>query len=322
MRHPKAMPYWQLRKPLLLRSMLRSLMLLSLLLLLLLLLLCTMPLLCSSARAEGTGTLKLDAASLAWIKQHPVIRWAPEQDYGPFVYVDQQGTPLGLSVDFLQLIGQKTGLQFSATKARPLSENLELAKRGELELITSLRPNPERAAYLGFTSPYVSIPAILVVKGGMSSRTSLADMAGKKVAVGKGYAVEAHVREHFRQVQWVAVPSDKDALQQLVAGQVDGLVADVASIHFVAQQSGNPAVVQAARVGFEYPLSFAWRKDMPQLGELLQQGLQAISLEEREKLSARWMPATEGFNLQYAVSVALLLAAAVAAALLLRRKAR
>ncbi len=275
-------------------------------------------------QAAPKGTLELDAAQRAFVQQHPALRYAPEKDYGPFVYLDEKGAVQGLSVDFLNLIAQKTGLQVQAMPARSLSENLELAKRRETDIITSLRPNPERAAYLGFTSPYVSIPAILVVGASQSRQIGLADMAGKRVGVGKGYAVEAHVRQHYPKVQWVALASDNEALQQLLAGQLDGLVADVASIHFIARQSGKPPIVMAARVGFDYPLSFAWRNDWPELGRVLQSGLQAISLAEREKLITRWMPdETDGGGRNegvYLAIIGVLLLGAAAGALTLYRK--
>ena len=130
--------------------------------------------------------LTLKPALNEWLSQHPSVRYAPEADYGPFVYVEKDGVPLGMSVDFLKLISSKTGLQFQALPAQPLSDNLALAKKGGVEVITSLRPTPERAQFLAFTTPYVSIPAVLVVKKAQSAQTTLSQMQGKKIAVGKG----------------------------------------------------------------------------------------------------------------------------------------
>jgi ABC-type amino acid transport substrate-binding protein len=231
----------------------------------------------------------LSPATTTWLKANPTASYAPESDYGPFIYVDQAGKVLGLSVDFLQLIQQKTGLQFQAQAADSLSVNLEKIKQKQVDLLTSLRPTPERAAFLHFTTPYVAIPAALFLPVGQSGM--LKEMNGRKIAVGKGYAVENFVRENFKQIQWVAVASDKEALLQMAAGKVDGLVADVASMHFLSQQPGAPASAQAHTIGFEYPLSFAYRKDKAELGDILQKGLLAISPQERDQLLQKWMPA-------------------------------
>ncbi|MFZ6673507.1 transporter substrate-binding domain-containing protein [Undibacterium sp. Xuan67W] len=139
----------------------------------------------------------LSESQQTWIKAHPVIQYAPEVDYGPFIYVNKQKKVDGLSVDFLKLLEQKTGLQFIPTDPLSLNDNLTKAKLHQVDMLTSLRPNPQRAEYLGFTQAYVSIPAILVLSKEEKNKKSLGDMAAMRVAVGKGYAVEAYVREKF-----------------------------------------------------------------------------------------------------------------------------
>jgi len=261
----------------------------------------------------------------AWVKANPVASYAPESDYGPFIFVDSSGKALGLSVDFLQLISQKTGLQFTAQNAAALSLNLEKAKQKQVDLLTSLRPTPERAEFLQFTTPYVAIPAALILPEGQKNSTTLAEMVGRKIAVGKGYAVEGFLRENFKQINWVAVASDNEGLQQMLAGKVDGVVADIASVQFLRNQTKDLRAVQAANVGFHYPLSFAFRKDKPELGEVLQRGLQAISATERDLLLQKWMPAPSTSlddkkeKLRIA-SLALMVGAAIAIALRIRRK--
>lgn len=96
------------------------------------------------------------------------IRFAPEKDYGPFVYQTAEGRVEGLSIDILEAV--KSGLDSPVLMlpAQPLAAILEAARRGEVDLISSLRPTPERSAYLAFTSPYVQVPAVLVVRQSVS----------------------------------------------------------------------------------------------------------------------------------------------------------
>ena len=232
----------------------------------------------------------LNPTQQAWIALHPRISYAPERDYGPFIFADATGAPQGMSLDFLRLIGSKSGLAFVATPARPLGENLALAERRGVDLLTSLRPTRERAAYLSFSAPYVSVPAALVLADGQPAR-ALRQMNGRRVGVGRGFAVEAYVLEHFPQVDWVALPSDMEALARLRDGTLDGVVADLASIAFIARRQGWPAPATADLIGFEYPLSFAYRSDWPVLGQVLQATLRQIGPEERDAILRRWLPA-------------------------------
>ncbi len=94
------------------------------------------------------------------------VRLAPERDCGPFVFVGDNGQLQGLSVGLLQRLGRA-------------------------DLVSWLRPTPERAAFLAFTRPYVQVPAIVVQaarppRGPGDGRARLEALAGRPVAVGAG----------------------------------------------------------------------------------------------------------------------------------------
>ena len=100
----------------------------------------------------------------------------------------------GLSADFLNAMATQGELRIDTLPAQPLASILEAARQGQVDLISSLRPTPERAEFLGFTRPYVTVPAVLVTLPSRDPQ-SLGDFRGRPVAVGRGYAVESFVRE-------------------------------------------------------------------------------------------------------------------------------
>ena len=216
-------------------------------------------------------------------------RFAPEKDYGPFVYQDATGHIKGLSVDILAAVSRASGLQIDTLPAHNLAEILMLAERGEVDLISSLRPTPERARYLDFSRPYVSVPAGLVRREGDKGKGFLSDLPGRAVAVGKGYAVEAYVRDKYPAVQWVTVPDDVTGLRALLAGEVQGVVADIASVTFSVREQALHGVQVRGPVGFEYPLSFAYLKSRPDIGDALERGLRALRSDERDAVLQRWI---------------------------------
>lgn len=217
------------------------------------------------------------------------IRFAPEKDYGPFVFEDEQGRIRGLSVDMLDAVAARAGLQVATLPARNLSAILEAAQRGEVDLITSLRPTPERARFLAFTRPYVTVPAVLVRRTDNTAGLQLADLAGRPVAVGKGYAVEAFVRKTFPAVAWVAEPDDVASLRDLAAGKVAAVVVDLASVGFIARRYHLEHLQVVGPVGFDYPLSFAFAKSRPDIGVALEAGLRALRPHDRDAIGRHWL---------------------------------
>lgn len=218
------------------------------------------------------------------------VRFAPEKDYAPFVFEAGNGQVQGLSVDLLEVLKPALSVTIVTLPSQPLSEILQAAQRGQVELISSLRPTPERAAYLAFTAPYVQVPAVLVVRQNVST-PRLEDLDGQPVAVGRGYAVEAYVRQHFGRVRWQTVPDDLSGLRGLMQGRYQGVVADIASVSDAIRRHQIKGVQVAHSIGFDYPLSFAYRKDMPQLGQQLEAALQQVSPQTRQKIIDRWIDA-------------------------------
>ena len=196
------------------------------------------------------------------------IRFAPEKDDGPFVSETAAGGVQGLSIDMLDAIKGGLNAPVLTLPAQPLATILEAARRGEVDLISSLRPTPERSTYLAFTSPYVQVPAVLVVRQSLSP-PQLSNLNGQRVAVGKGYAVEAFVRQNFPLVDWQPVPDDLTGLQGLMTGQYQAVVADIASVSH----------------------------SLPQLGRQLEAALQRLDPATRRTITERWIdPDTLSFE--------------------------
>lgn len=230
----------------------------------------------------------IGAAQQAWLNEHGVLRAAPERDYGPFVYVEDDGRVAGLSVEMLQLVQKRTGVELRWLSPLPLAQQLELARRREADLLTSLRPSPERSAFLLFTRPYVKVPAVLVVPEPGPPRT-LASLTGRPVAVGAGYGVEPFVRSQYPKVAWLAVSDDLQALRAVIEGRADAAVVDAASAAFVARRHRLNGLASAGEVGFDYELSFAVRSDWPELRAILDAGIVAVPESERAAVLRRWL---------------------------------
>lgn len=218
----------------------------------------------------------------------PSIRFAPEKDYPPFIFVDEQGRLQGLSVDILEAIKPQLGLTIETLPAAPLAQILSDLKAGRADLVSSLRSTEERRDYLDFSAPYALVPAVLVTREPGSAPT-LQDLIGQPVAVGQGYAVEGFVRQRHPDIRWVLVPDDAQALKLLASGQVQGVVADIASVRYVTKQLELKGLQVRGPVGFDYHLSFAWRKELQAVGASVDRALLNLNPRVRQVALDRWL---------------------------------
>lgn len=234
--------------------------------------------------------------SLAQTPDRPVleVRFGAEADYGPFVYATSDGQVRGLSVDMLALLAPKAGLRVVTQPPRPLKDLLQSARVGQLDLISSLRPTPERSAFLLFSRPYVSVPAVLVLRKSDPLRESSPAglwqaLRGQAVAVGSGYAVEGFVRSNRPEIHWQGVADDVQALRGLQQGRFAAAVVDLASLSFSMREHGLGGIEAVDAVGFDYMLSFGVRRDRPELLERIDAALLATAEAEKAAVVERWM---------------------------------
>lgn len=218
------------------------------------------------------------------------VRFGPESNYGPFVYDAAPGRSAGLSVDLLNLAARRAGLQVTTLPSRPLHEWLQAARRGEVDLLSSLRPTPERAEFLLFTRPYVSVPTVLVVPHRAPGEPTLDELGGQRVAVGQGYAVEAVVRSRYPQVLWQAVTDDVAALRGVAEGAYRAAVVDAASLSYIQRTHGLTSLRIGERVNFDYTLSYAVRRSWPELRDRLDAAVGSVAGAERDAILERWLP--------------------------------
>jgi ABC-type amino acid transport substrate-binding protein len=159
-----------------------------------------------------------------WLTEHPVIRLAPETYYAPFIFLDKDGKLKGISVDYIALLKKKLGIQFQTMESKNLSAILDEAQREEIDMVTSLMKTPQRSEFLLFTTPYITVPAVIIVRRGFEGGSSLDSMGSLKIAVGKGYAVQSFLQEKPSSLSLVPVEDDVAGLTKVSFGELDAAV--------------------------------------------------------------------------------------------------
>ncbi len=228
-----------------------------------------------------------------WLKsRNNTIIVYPEKNHPPYSYQNSSGIPQGLSIDYIELIGQKIGAKIEYLPARPLSQILDDVKQGDKgDVITSLADTKEREELLYFSDTYVNVPAVIVVRkdSDIGNALTLSSLSGKRVAIGSKYAVEEFVRVTNPRVIIESVIDDESGLQQVVLGEVDAAIMDVASLSYYLSKQVLNSVKIVGSTGFEYKLAFAVPKSKEILQSILDKGLQQVSESDRNALNDKWI---------------------------------
>jgi ABC-type amino acid transport substrate-binding protein len=252
----------------------------------------------------------LAPAQEEWLAKHKdTIIVRPEKNYPPFSFVSSGPSlkPKGLAVDYLELVARKVSARATYLDASSRSVLLAEIKAGKEGVILALSPDGEYADSLYFSEPFVSLPAVIVVRKDYrrSKDLSLGDFSAKQVAITDGYGAMEYVKNNYQRIIIDPVSDDEVALQKVLLGEVDAAVMDVASLSYYTSRDMLSYVTVAGQTGFEYTLSFAVPKTMPDMQVILNAGLKEITPAEHAVIKDRWVTVS-GESTKPSFSLALL----------------
>lgn len=247
----------------------------------------------ASAVGVSAKEVELTAEEIIWIQSHPDILVATERDWAPYGYV-ASGKAAGFSNDYMRLLAEKTGLNIRFVHGYSWPELLEMGRRKEVDVFSTISQTDERKEFLNFTDEYLLNTESLVVHRDEKGIGSLDDMAGKTLARIKGYSSNEVVRKNYPQIKFIYVANAAEALVAVSEGRADGFMEYLAVINYLRREHliPNLQIVNPNAFLKTFPLYIGVRKDWPVLHGILGKAMLAVTPIEFDNLKKLWL-ATE-----------------------------
>ena len=233
--------------------------------------------------------LRLSEQERAWLRAHPAVRLGIDRDFAPYEWLSPAGEHVGLAADLMRLLQQRLGVKFAVAKNKTWQETLEMARRGELDMVAAAVKTPDREQYLSFTAPYASNPAIIINDDRQGYIGNLERLAGKRVAVVQGYFAQELLAREYPKIRLVAADTVRLALQMVLDGRADAYVGDAAAANYAIKQAGLLNLSYAGQTPYQSLSSVAVSKADPELFSALEKALASIPQAERDAIVDRWM---------------------------------
>ena len=238
-----------------------------------------------------------------WISSQESIKVASSTDWAPFNF-SENGTPKGYSIELLQLVGKKTGLPLEYISVNTWSEILENFKNGELDILPSVYFTESRKEFISFTESYAANPSIIVVNAQNTDIKTLEDLLFKKVAVISGFASAEVLDSRYPDIEQIYVNNVVEGLNAISLGNVDAFIASIGTVSYLIDKNLIPNVKIIGNINIKHieetELFFGVAKDNIILRDILQKGLDAVTIDEKNIIRQKWMPVeinqTENFQ--------------------------
>lgn len=234
-----------------------------------------------------------------WLEAHAGnIRMAPSPFWEPMEFFDDAGNYKGLVADYMRLIEERLGFEFTIVKASTWYDVIEMAKKREIDVISAAYDTPERRQFMTWSEPYLDVPEVIVTRKSWEGELTLDDMTGMRVGVTLAYVVADWIRDNYPQINLTMVPNDLVGLRMVSFGEIDAMIAELplASYSIEAEKITNLRV--AGKTGYSAILSIGVRNDWPLMASIMRKGLNLISESERAAIYRKWINLGE-FPLYY-----------------------
>ena len=244
--------------------------------------------------------VEFSPAERAWLDRRLTVR-VRVGDSPPYQMTTPE--PQGISVDYLKLIGKRLGINFVFVTNRSLNWEMSLedlaGERQWLDLIVAIKRTPEREKVFALTDDYLSSPWVIINRTDSSFISRIQDLAGKKVAVEKGFVVKDLIEKEYPQIKTVLFTTSYEALLSVASGLSDAYVANLAIASYIIKDKGLANLRIAAPTPFgSHDQAMGVRKDWPELASIINKALKAMSDAEESEIRDRWLSIRYEFGIR------------------------
>lgn len=243
--------------------------------------------------------LSLTDVQREWLKNNPKIEFISDPYYAPIEFLGKDGEFHGVSIDYMNYLGEMLGIRFESIKNLTWNKAIEKLKKGEIDMFSALSKTPERSEYLNFTKPYLSLPVVIYARKDFHFVNALKDIYGDKVAVCKGYAVHEWLAKDHPELSLVTVATPVEAFRLLENGDVSVYVENMAVGGYYLQKGLYSNIKIAGDTPYKNDMRVAVSKNMPELLEMLDAAIDSIPAREKQKINSKWLSVNYEHDFDY-----------------------
>jgi len=231
----------------------------------------------------------LSAEEQEWLAGNPVLHVGYDIDWPPVEYTDKNGHYQGISAEYMALIAEYLGVILKPADPQSWTATIKAAKSGELDILASVMPTPQREAYLNFTTPYLSFPMVMVTGLDFSFISDIKMLAGKKVAVVDGYASHDMLTIDYPELSLLPVKNIADGLNAVRHDDADVFIGGLVPVSHIMSREGIPGLKISGEAPLKFDLSIGIHNNQPLLKGIIQKVLDTISEEKRNEIFNHWV---------------------------------
>jgi len=248
------------------------------------------PISCGIKASEPkTALIPLTDQERSWLEAHPVLRVAPDPDFPPIEFYDENGQFSGVMKDYLQLIERKIGARFDIIRLRNWDDVIEKARNREVDILSAATPTPARLEFLDFTRGILEFPSVIIMKEDFSLSKINDRLAGLHIVVVSNYSSYEFAKNAYPDANVEGIPDIVSGLRMVSFGQADAMILNISAASYYLEKEGITNLKIYKEIDDFFELAIASRNDWPMLNRILDKAVASITQEEKQAVRDKWV---------------------------------
>ncbi len=220
------------------------------------------------------------------------------QDYPPYSHVGDKGEPQGLLVDFWQLWAKNNQVSVTFVPG-PLSQCLEQVKSGKADFMIGLFKSEDRAAFLDFSKPFMTVHTNLYVQQDMEIDTIEQMPADVVVGMVKEDFSVSFFHSRYPKVKIKEFSGAQAVLENAMAGKIKAFALDFPNAVVLMAEHNSLEEFKNLKTLYTEQLRAGVAKGNTRLLEKIDKGLAMVPDKEIKALYSKWGIAPKPLLIQY-----------------------
>jgi ABC-type amino acid transport substrate-binding protein len=229
----------------------------------------------------------LTAEERAWLEKKGVLNIGVFEDYPPFGFLDEAKQPVGMSIDYWNLLAQKLRLKVKFSPA-PFEKQLKGLESGEFDSLAGIFPLTERDKIFDFTKSFYAINTNLFIAPGLNNITSLKSLPSVPVGVVQGDSSQEVAQKAKLEVK--VFTSYLETVMALANGQVKAIILDEPVVAYYIKVKGLEGKIRKVpQPVAQGSMTLPVKENNIQLLNILNKGMSLVTPQEWQTIEQKWV---------------------------------
>lgn len=226
-----------------------------------------------------------------WLRNNPIVTYS-EVNWKPLSIIENNKMN-GLMGSFLDIIANRTGIEFKFIASNSWPHVLEQFKDGKIDLVPGIGSSDVEKSLGNLSKMYANYPMVIVTNNDIRYLKGLSDLKDYTIAVPNHYTSYNFIVSHFPNIKIITTDNIPEALLLVQEKKADAFVGHIATSLFYLSKLHLSDLKVSGTTQFEFEHHYLIEKNNPLLLSIINKAFDSITHQDRNEIYSKWVDVTK-----------------------------